>query len=158
MDTRLPIRGLGLCSSRAKRPFFREILGVKVRVNLLAEVLREAGEKEENGNARLRYNAAQQLFNGNEEWNSQSRQGDRVEQLSPRVFPFSRPQPRKPRKLPPNGKSFFRTLKREEVDAREFRDLEELRLTHYSISSIAITTKKDFTRLSDIGPGENSSG
>jgi len=74
MDTRLPIRGLGLCSGRAKRPFFREILGVKVRVNLLAEVLREASEKEENGNARLRYNAAQQLFNGNEEWNSQSRQ------------------------------------------------------------------------------------
>jgi hypothetical protein len=34
-----------------------------------------------------------------------------------------------PRKLPPNGKSFFRTLKREEVDAKEFRDLEELRLT-----------------------------
>jgi hypothetical protein len=95
MDTRLPIRGLGLCSGRAKRPFFREILGVKVRVNLLAEVLREAGEKEENGNARLRYNAAQQLFNGNEEWNSQSRQGDHVEQLSARVFPFSRPQPRK---------------------------------------------------------------
>ena len=63
-----------------------------------------------------------------------------------------------PRKLPPNGKSFFRTLKREEVDAKEFRDLEELRLTHYSVSSIAITTKKDFTRLSDIGPGENSSG
>jgi hypothetical protein len=31
----------------------REILGVKVRVNLLAEVLREAGEKEENGNAYL---------------------------------------------------------------------------------------------------------
>ncbi len=33
-----------------------------------------------------------------------------------------------PRELPPNGKSFFRTLKREEVDAKEFRDLEELRL------------------------------
>ena len=63
-----------------------------------------------------------------------------------------------PRKLPPNGKSFFRPLKREEVDAKEFRDLEELRLTHYSVSSIAIATKKDFTRLSDIGPGENSSG
>jgi hypothetical protein len=31
----------------------REILGVKVRVNLLAEVLRDAGEKEENGNAYL---------------------------------------------------------------------------------------------------------
>lgn len=29
----------------AKRPFFREILGVKVRVNLLAEVLREADGK-----------------------------------------------------------------------------------------------------------------
>src|ERR1700674_2085528 len=53
MDTRLPIRGLGLCSGRAKRPFFREILGVKVRVNLLAEVLRESDEKEENGNAWL---------------------------------------------------------------------------------------------------------
>jgi hypothetical protein len=33
----------------AKRPFFREILGVKARVNLLAEVL---------------HNAAQRLFNG----------------------------------------------------------------------------------------------
>jgi hypothetical protein len=35
---------------------------VKVRVNLLAEVLREAGGKEESGNAYLRYNAAQRLF------------------------------------------------------------------------------------------------
>jgi hypothetical protein len=52
---------------RSARPFFREILGVKVRVNLLAEVLREAGGKEENGNVCLRYNAAQQLFNGNKE-------------------------------------------------------------------------------------------
>jgi hypothetical protein len=37
----------------AKRPFFREILGVKVRVNLLAGM--------------LRYNAAQRLFNGGDE-------------------------------------------------------------------------------------------
>ena len=62
-----------------------------------------------------------------------------------------------PRELPPNGKSFFRTLKREEVDAKEFRDLEELRLTHYSVSSIAIRTKKDFTPLSDIGLQQSSS-
>ena len=53
--------------------------------------------------------------------------------------------------------SFFRTLKREEVDAKEFRDLEELRLTHYSVSSIAIRTKKDFTPLSDIGLQQSSS-
>jgi hypothetical protein len=50
-----------------KRAFYREILGVKVRVNLLAEVLREAGGKEENGNVCLKYNAAQRLFNGSEE-------------------------------------------------------------------------------------------
>jgi hypothetical protein len=41
-DSRLII---GLCSGRAKRPFFREILGVKVRVNLLAEVFEKRAKK-----------------------------------------------------------------------------------------------------------------